>query len=122
MLIPDLYKTLSVSRKDQKITAMVELKKDHRIYEGHFPEQPVLPGVLQFQIIREILEEQYNRKIILKSASNIKFLNVIDPGCNDILEIVIDIQSTQERLLNIRAEIQKEKTVFFIFKGMFRII
>ena len=122
MLVPGLYKTLSVSRKEQKISAMVELDKGHRIYEGHFPGQPVLPGVLQVQIIREILEEQLKTGIILESASNIKFMKMIDPGRDDVLEIHIEIQSKEDRHLNIRAEIRKEKTVFFIFRGMFRVL
>jgi 3-hydroxyacyl-[acyl-carrier-protein] dehydratase len=122
MLVPGLYETLSASRKEQKISAMVELDKSHRIYEGHFPGQPVLPGVLQVQIIREILEEQLKTGVILESASNIKFMSMIDPGRDNVLEIHIEIQSEEDRQINIRAEIRKEKTVFFIFKGMFRVL
>ncbi len=119
MLVPGLYKILSVTKTGEKITARIELDKNHIIYKGHFPGQPILPGVLQLQIIKEILSGKIKKEIFLKSASSIKFLSMLDPRCDCILTIDLDLKADDEGLLNIRARMHTDKTVFLNFKGLF---
>jgi len=46
-------------------------------FNGHFPENPVLPGMLIVQSIIIMLEDNYNIKIRIVEIENAKFIAVI---------------------------------------------
>ena len=56
MLKDSLYRILNISGENNAIEAIIELDEHHDIFKGHFPGQPVLPGVCMLQITKEILE------------------------------------------------------------------
>jgi 3-hydroxymyristoyl/3-hydroxydecanoyl-(acyl carrier protein) dehydratase len=41
-----------------RVQATIRLNPDHAIFAGHFPGQPVVPGVCMLQIIKELLVPQ----------------------------------------------------------------
>lgn len=63
----------------EKCHAGVRINPGHSIFEGHFPGNPVIPGVCQVQMVTEILGEFYTRRFRLAEADNIKFLSLINP-------------------------------------------
>lgn len=58
----------------------VRLNPGHPVYEGHFPGNPVAPGVMLTDMVRRVAEHLLGRPVRLTSARQIKFLNVVDPG------------------------------------------
>ena len=48
----------TISSDHNKLITRIKLNKDHDIYNGHFPNNPITPGVIIIQIIKEILEEK----------------------------------------------------------------
>ena len=119
MLINGLYNLLKVQLDGNQILADIELNPGHDIYRGHFPGQPILPGVLQLQIVQEILASALGKKIRLKSASNIKFLAMVDPGQVISLQLEIEIISEIEDVCRVSAKIHSGNTVFLRFKGVY---
>lgn len=59
--------------------AKIKLNQNHDIFKGHFPGNPVTPGVCMMQIVKELTEEFTDKKLFLKSASNVKFMAIINP-------------------------------------------
>ena len=49
-------------------------------FQGHFPEAPVLPGVIQLSIARELAEELVGAPLKLKAVKKMKFAHIICPG------------------------------------------
>ncbi len=94
MLIEGLYSISSFQNIDNSIDASVVLNKDHEVFQGHFPNNPVMPGVCMMQMIKELLEEAVSAKLQLKSSSNIKFMAIINPEKNANLNV--NIQWTEE--------------------------
>lgn len=121
MLINNLYEILNLELKGEKIIAEIMLNPAHEIYKGHFPDQPILPGVLQLQIVKEILSEAIKKEIRLISSSNIKFLSMIDPGQVDKLSIEIDIISEIAGMYKVSARIHSGNTVFLRLKGVYTV-
>ena len=119
MLINGLYNLLKVQLDGNQVLAEIELNPGHDIYRGHFPRQPILPGVLQLQIVQEILASALGKKIRLKSASNIKFLAMVDPGQVISLQLEIEIISKIEDACRVSAKIHSGNTVFLRFKGVY---
>ena len=91
MLIEGLYKVTATENTSEGILAAVHLNKNHEIFKGHFPGNPVMPGVCMIQIIKELTEEAIGKDLFLTVSSNIKFMAIINPKKNPDLKLTIDI-------------------------------
>ena len=114
-----LYKIINLdfgTEQFNKISAKIELNEHHDIFKGHFPGNPVMPGVCFVQIIKDILSKCIGENIVLKSASNIKFLEIVNPVLNKNLDIEITLKNFRSKIessININSIItNNEKTVF----------
>lgn len=107
ILLTNLY-TVIKSTPNQIVIKLGN--KEHPVFKAHFPNQPILPGFLQIDIISNIL----NDKIIKIIYS--KFLAPIYP--ND--EIIVDINTfNKEKTITIeknKKKITKMKYEFLEIK------
>ncbi len=90
MLIKDFYTIQNFSADNSHIKAAIVLNVSHDVYKGHFPGQPVVPGVIQIQILRELSEKAFGRKLFIGEVSSAKYLNMIVP---DDKPIIVEIGS-----------------------------
>jgi len=98
-ILTDFY-TLKSSEKAENgsFIANISLNKDHDIFKGHFPGNPVTPGVCMMQIVKELTEEFTGKKLFLKSASNVKFMAIINPFETPDLTLQLDINEGEEEI------------------------
>lgn len=96
MLIKDLYAIQSFEFEDHTVRATIKLNKEHAIFEGHFPGNPVMPGVCMIQIIKELAEKAIEKELFLSIASNIKFMALINPEKNATLQLILVITEVDE--------------------------
>jgi len=92
MLLKDFYTVLHSKLVEGEFITEIRINKDHRLYQGHFPSRPVTPGVVLMQLFKEEAERQFKCSLELQTASNIKFMAVVDPnqGENFILQSNIE--------------------------------
>lgn len=95
-ILTDFY-TLESHEKTENgnFVAYIKLNKDHDIFKGHFPGNPVTPGVCMMQIVKELTEEFTGAQLFLKSASNVKFMAIINPFETPDLKLQLDIDETE---------------------------
>ena len=117
MLVKDFYTTDKIDTSEGKFVAGITLNPDHEIYEGHFPEQPVVPGVFQLQIVKELLEEVLGEKLLLSHMTFAKFLNLIKPEYSP-LKIVVDHKNETSQI-SVSARIENAEQVFTKVKCSF---
>lgn len=98
MLLKDFYSVVNTTKKDGKSYTEIKIRKDHELYNGHFPDRPVTPGVILMQMFKEELERQTGRKLQFSKANNVKFMAVVDPNIDDILILESEIEETGEAL------------------------
>lgn len=99
MLLKDFYSIISSSSPENNtFETTIELHKEHMIFKGHFPNFPVTPGVAMLQIIKELTENQLEQTLFLESASNVKFLALVDPNENSILKFSITFQEDAQHV------------------------
>jgi 3-hydroxyacyl-[acyl-carrier-protein] dehydratase len=96
LLLNDLYTIESLTERENTIQASVLLNADHAIFKGHFPGQPVLPGVCMLEMITVITGENLKTPLRIKEASLIKFLRMIDPKKNPMINFEIKYQTLPE--------------------------
>ena len=57
MVLQDFYKILSEEKtSDSKYTFTILVNEKHDVFKGHFPGNPIMPGVCMIQIIKELSE------------------------------------------------------------------
>ena len=107
MLIPNLD-TIKNSEKidDVNFKVQIELNPNHEVFEGHFPNNPITPGVCMMQIIKEITEGFVAKNLFLSKVSNVKFMATINPFVNPILELNLNVVCEND-------EVKVKNTSFF---------
>lgn len=111
MLRNDLYSTGSVVKKNSAHWVSVKLNANHAIFNGHFPGQPVLPGVCMLEMVREILEEFLQQKLRISKGPLIKFLAMIIPDKTPSFTIEVNYE-TKESMILAGGKIFHEQVIF----------
>ena len=110
MLIPHFYSVKEFNFTDNQLKAIIELNSEHDVFKGHFPNNPVTPGVCMLQILKELTEQATNTNLFIKECSNVKFMALINPEVNEVLTITIDINQVEENF-KIKASASFDETV-----------
>ena len=116
ILLNDFYTILQTIPTPGVVKARIAINKNHRIFEGHFPGLPVVPGVCMLQIVREIMEVTGGKELKISQADNMKFLSVINPEHNNEVDLVINYTVDEEKL-SINATLFAGTVTFFKLKA-----
>lgn len=122
MLLKDFYKIIELDNSDKEnVKAIIDLNKEHEVYEGHFPGNPVVPGVCLTQLIKEIMENVENKELSLVYADNIKFMAIVNPEINNRLQVDLKVKyDTEQKLIKVNSITHFNEQVFYKFKGNFK--
>lgn len=112
-VIVDALKSASV------FSFTIRLNASHAIFEGHFPGNPVTPGVVQLEMIKELLSEALGKPVRLESLSNCKYLAVINPlTCGDLV-VNIDCTSLDNGSFKALVTLKNDETTFLKASGIY---
>ena len=87
MLLKDFYSVEESTQNEDEYTSVIKINKNHPLYKGHFPDRPVTPGVILMQMFKEEAERRCQCKLQLETASNVKFMAVVNPNTCDLLTL-----------------------------------
>lgn len=103
MLKDDFYQLLNMEQvNDNEFIAYIHLNNNHEIFKGHFPGQPVVPGVCMIQIVKELVSSALDLTLTLKSSRNIKFTALIDPNKTPDLKLQLIIERKEDNTIRIK--------------------
>ena len=91
----DLPTIISRTVGDTVAEFSLELNEDLRWFDGHFPDQPILPGVAQIHIVSLLAEEAWGFVATGAEMARVKFRHVMQPGAKVLLTLT---RSGEERL------------------------
>ena len=121
MLIEGLYTIDDLNSTETEITAKITINANHEIFKGHFPGNPIMPGVCMMQIIKELIEKVLGKKLFLQTSTNIKFMAKINPDINPDLRINITY-SEDDEILKIKNTSYFEDTLALKLNAKYKII
>lgn len=121
ILLNDFFTINDKVTSETEIWAELCINANHKIFEGHFPNQPVVPGVCMMQMVKEILELVINKETNLVQAADMKFLAVINPLENNLIHASIKYAADESGAINVVASLFKDELVHFKFKGQFKV-
>lgn len=99
--IPHRYPFLLIDKvteliPGEKITAVKNVTANENFFTGHFPREPVMPGVLMIEAMAQagacavLTLEEYKGKIaFLGAVNNAKFRAKVKPGDTLVIEVSI---------------------------------
>jgi beta-hydroxyacyl-ACP dehydratase FabZ len=97
---------------DKHAVGIKQIRADEAYFKGHFPGNPVMPGVLQLEAIAQVSgililsrKDHLGKTGYFSTINNVKFRGIVRPGDE----------------LRIEAEHVKEKKRFFISKGICKV-
>ena len=123
MLLKDFYKVNSLEKNDsQKYSAIIFVNEKHEVFKGHFPGNPIMPGVCMMQIIKELTEQITNSSLIMQSLTNVKFMALINPEVTPELRLELDITTTDEGLVKVKNTTYFNETVALKLSSVFKIV
>lgn len=94
-LFKDFYTILAIQKTgEDTFESTIRLNPQHAIFEGHFPGNPITPGVCMMQIIKEITENYCEQSLQLQTANNVKFMAIINPFENPELLLSFSLNET----------------------------
>ena len=79
---------------------------------------PIVPGVCQTQIIKEILQQELNKNLNLTKGDNIKFTGMIIPAQNSNINVEVTYKEVEDQVV-VDAKLFFESIIFTKFKGTF---
>ena len=64
-------------------------------FDGHFPGQPILPGVFQLEMVRSAAEWMLNRSLAISTVRKAKFHRPIRPGDTVRLQVKLTAEANE---------------------------
>jgi 3-hydroxyacyl-[acyl-carrier-protein] dehydratase len=81
------YKVNNMNRSEEnEISADIRVPSDSPWFEGHFPGEPILPGVAQIGMVFDAIRKAHNQELKVSSARRVRFKRIIRP--DDQLKII----------------------------------
>lgn len=66
-------------REEGEIRARIRVPADSPWFDGHFPGEPVLPGIAQLGMVHDLLCRAFGRQLPVARVSRVRFRQMIRP-------------------------------------------
>jgi len=113
----NLYSITQLSTHGSNFSAEIIFNAAHQVFSGHFPGQPIVPGVVLVEISAAVVSQITGKELIVKEASVIKFLQVIDPLQNPLVMINGSVTEEEDKY-KVELNFFSGETVFVKIKGL----
>ncbi len=120
MLLNDLYHFTKITEEPDGSGHLIhtEINRKHQIFEGHFPEMPILPGVCHMQMVVDAAAQVLNRHLKVEEGIDMKFTAVVDPREGTQLLIKINLHEQEENRVRVESITTFNGLICFKFKGV----
>jgi len=113
MILNDTFYTVTeLTKGENAVDATIKLNASHAIFEGHFPNNPVTPGVVEMEIVKEILSLGLEKPLKMKTMSSCKFLAVLNPINVENVYVKISLTEMDDTFVRISGQLAEDTTTF----------
>lgn len=104
---------------DGSLFAEFEFSPESLVFAGHFPGNPILPGICQMEAVKIILEKSLERRCQLLQFGSAKFFKAVAPG--ETAAFAISINSQTGDSINVTAKVSSSNNKVSEFKASYRL-
>ncbi|MBQ3857448.1 3-hydroxyacyl-[acyl-carrier-protein] dehydratase [Segatella baroniae B14] len=116
LLLNKFYRVVSREEKDNNIVFHVELLPECDVYQGHFPGNPVSPGVCNIEMIKECVMQVVGRKLVMNKLDRCRLTAVASPSVCPTLDVTVHVEEG-ESSVKVLASIADAQQQYMDFKG-----
>lgn len=110
-----LDKVLNIE-EDKRASAELKITGNEFFFKGHFPEKPILPGVIMVEALAQLCgvfmlnkEECLSRSAYFIGVNNVRFRKAVIPG--DTLRLEVEVTKLRNRVVQLHGIIKLEENV-----------
>ena len=123
MMLKDFYTVESMTKRDsESYDIQIRLNAKHDIFKGHFPDNPITPGVCMMQIIKDLSEIITEQHLFLTKSTNVKFMALINPDQHSLLNLTLIVQPDQQGAVKVKNVTSFGQTVALKLTNEYKII
>lgn len=112
-----LYTYHQMSIDDDKLSCQVKIDPVHNVFQGHFPDMAVMPGVCMIQMMIDAVAVHLDADVVMHQASMIKFIHMWLPDVHQEADLNISFQLNERELHVKNCVLSAAGQPFFKFKG-----
>ncbi len=107
----NMYVVDGRSAQDGGIRFGIRLVPESVVFQSHFPDHPVMPGVCVVEMCRELVGEACGAEVEIGAVRNAKFLKIISP--DEVTSLSVDLKYSEEKgIVRASAVVSGEEGVY----------
>ncbi len=87
----ELYRLTDGGKQEETWLFEAELNPEHAVLKGHFPGNPVMPGVCTLRLVRACVSEALGYPVMFSSIKSCKFLSTVLPAAGERMQVAFSI-------------------------------
>lgn len=118
MLIKDYYTIEGTSTQEEGGAHIfhIRLNPECTVYQGHFPGEPVSPGVCNIQMIKELAELVIGRPLFMSNLNLCRLTTLVTPQAHPTMMATLNIEE-KEDTFKLRATLGKDEETYLELKA-----
>jgi len=101
------YELIRIEKSDlNRISAEIQIPPESPWFCGHFPGEPILPGIAQLGMVFDVVRRLSDREWKISGISRVRFKQLIRPG--DRLTVTAEPQKGREETFSFRVMVDRE--------------
>lgn len=93
------------SSPEKEIRASIKVPRDSPWLDGHFPGEPVLPGLAQISMVYDVIQQASAGKMRVSSVSRVRFKRMVRP--DDLLAVSVVPMAREADTFSFRIQIRE---------------
>lgn len=110
------YKVIHTDGEGLNAVFRIAILPDCEVYRGHFPGNPVCPGVCNIQTIKECAMRLTGRKLFISTIRQCRLTAVASPSVCPEVDVTINASPT-DKGFTVAAKISDTERVYMDYKG-----
>lgn len=120
MLIKDYYTIEGKEMVGESALFHIRLNPECHVYQGHFPEKAVSPGVCNIQMLKELAEELAGKPLCMDNLQQCRLTTLITPDEYPTLTASIRLEEKEEGY-KLRASLGQGEETYLEMKGELKV-
>lgn len=113
----DFFSLEDWTMNEQQCSCLLTFNAEHEIFQGHFPGNPIVPGVCTLGIVKDALVRAIGKPLCLFKAPMVKYLGLITPDKQ--VRLSASWVTTDEGFV-VNANVADDATVYFKMNAAYR--